>query len=664
MGEALKRNLEGAEQAVDREQRESMDAYDELLGALDGPADHWDRPDGDWGAVDAGDRAARTEARQVANSGYLLGTEALRRGDVERAIDWFSVGADEQHPGAPFRWGAAESRRAGIYYTTGNGKSVNMNVFHLVMQAGAWGHGDAQRLVSRVRARGDEPAVIPDGGARNVCSPHKRGWSPPPYRASWGGSSSPRTWGRPSEHIADLQDLGLLPAHAGVEPRSTPASFPLPTSRVHGDTPLHSGSNIARTMLWPALDVDILDQLTLVPDEEPYRPQDPEFYPEVRRAFEACFDRADDRGASGAAGEAARAPVENAAAPHPSVAPHPGTTGADAIARKAGYVQLAGLPGQAAPWASVLVASGIGLPIFLESLGMQERASTCEADRVREDTAVSWKRYVKEAQRSGIVTQALCDRTLGSAFLVDALVSLLQRSGRIARQGALRDLVAEPACRALQEAVQTVTWLTPARAAQASVEGSRNVRSHFDSFTTRFTSVQGFRPIELEVHPSLSVNTAVPTDIDTLLASSRYPGPEKVPGQGPSTPADLYALGCVMHELLLREEMFRANRSASGPRYEVAGMNSRRRIPSTGRPDLEELLMRLLDEALRGRSAITQTCAQLGELLGTGGASDTTLGIRLAKYVPGANDTMLGNQHRTLAQLFETANTSCAQVSA
>ncbi|MFF3710257.1 hypothetical protein [Streptomyces phaeochromogenes] len=166
--------------------------YDELLALLAGPADFWDRPTGDWVARNSGAEDIPqdvSEARQDANAAYLLGTNALRRNDLDSAEVWFAVACDQQHPGAAFRAaltqllaavppkivlsgqvGSGKSRavaarmlaqiQSGETLTfrrpVGSGKS---RVIGLLAAAATWGHGDAQRLIDRLRSDSGECAV-------------------------------------------------------------------------------------------------------------------------------------------------------------------------------------------------------------------------------------------------------------------------------------------------------------------------------------------------------------------------------------------------------------------------------------------------------------------------------------------------------------------------
>ncbi|MEV0934286.1 hypothetical protein ACIBMX_10860 [Streptomyces phaeochromogenes] len=163
--------------------------YDELLSLLTGPADFWDRPAGDWPARSSGVVDVQRdvgEARQDANAAYLLGTKALRRNDLDSAEAWFAVACDQQHPGAAFRAaltrllamappkivlsgqvgsGKSHALAARMVAQMGNGKTHKLlrpvgsgrgRVIALLTAAARWGHGDAQRLIGRLRSGAGE----------------------------------------------------------------------------------------------------------------------------------------------------------------------------------------------------------------------------------------------------------------------------------------------------------------------------------------------------------------------------------------------------------------------------------------------------------------------------------------------------------------------------
>jgi DNA-binding IclR family transcriptional regulator len=107
------------------------------LTGLSGPRDYWDRPDGNWGLLVGPDAVNR---RQHANSCYRLGTRALRRGDLHRAVNWLAQARSEKHPGATLRLALALWHLA---MATHNETHAGPKVIDMVMDAARFGHGDA-----------------------------------------------------------------------------------------------------------------------------------------------------------------------------------------------------------------------------------------------------------------------------------------------------------------------------------------------------------------------------------------------------------------------------------------------------------------------------------------------------------------------------------------
>ncbi|MFE5721303.1 IclR family transcriptional regulator domain-containing protein [Streptomyces erythrochromogenes] len=108
------------------------------------PGDYWDRPKGDWGATDSApphEEEAWWEERAEANSCYVLGSRALRRGELQQAAHWLGRAADHEHPGALFRLAVVACRVLGLVGT-------HRAVF-LVSEAARCGHGDARALMRR-----------------------------------------------------------------------------------------------------------------------------------------------------------------------------------------------------------------------------------------------------------------------------------------------------------------------------------------------------------------------------------------------------------------------------------------------------------------------------------------------------------------------------------
>ncbi|WP_327389099.1 IclR family transcriptional regulator domain-containing protein [Streptomyces sp. NBC_01207] len=115
----------------------------ELLAKLAGPEDFWDRPQGDFGPLSGLYRLDR-DGWERANSLYLLGSKALRRGELTVAADWLGESASAGHPGAMFRM-AALALRAGADWTD--------EARFLVAEAARHGHGDAARLLAALARR-------------------------------------------------------------------------------------------------------------------------------------------------------------------------------------------------------------------------------------------------------------------------------------------------------------------------------------------------------------------------------------------------------------------------------------------------------------------------------------------------------------------------------
>ncbi|MFE9813231.1 hypothetical protein [Streptomyces sp. NPDC005548] len=130
-------------------------AYAHLLKLVQGPADYWDRPAGDWGPKPAVVPGRPAETRADANSAYRLATKALRRHELDAARAGFTLALTEQHPGAAFRIVLTEPRRSPhslVFIPTGGGKThvLIWMVKHL-MAAARWGHADAVRLLAGIQ---------------------------------------------------------------------------------------------------------------------------------------------------------------------------------------------------------------------------------------------------------------------------------------------------------------------------------------------------------------------------------------------------------------------------------------------------------------------------------------------------------------------------------
>ncbi|WSQ06323.1 hypothetical protein OG604_50815 [Streptomyces sp. NBC_01231] len=130
-------------------------AYARLLKRMQGPADYWDRPTGDWGPRPARTRGiTASTARADANSAYRLATRALRRGELNAARAAFTLALTEQHPGAAFRIVLTEPQRLMVFIPTGSGKTESsLWVVRHLMEAARWGHADAQQLLDGIQTR-------------------------------------------------------------------------------------------------------------------------------------------------------------------------------------------------------------------------------------------------------------------------------------------------------------------------------------------------------------------------------------------------------------------------------------------------------------------------------------------------------------------------------
>ncbi|MFD7978786.1 IclR family transcriptional regulator C-terminal domain-containing protein [Streptomyces sp. NPDC059071] len=124
-----------------------------LMDRLTGPADFWDRPEGDFGPL-AHLYGLDTEARQRANSLYRLGSKALGRDELATAADWLGAAAAAGHPGALFRLALVALRA---------GEDWSDNAWFLIAEAARHGHGDASRLLAaragRSSSANDSPAA-------------------------------------------------------------------------------------------------------------------------------------------------------------------------------------------------------------------------------------------------------------------------------------------------------------------------------------------------------------------------------------------------------------------------------------------------------------------------------------------------------------------------
>lgn len=127
--------------------------------------DYWDRPEGNWGQEGAAPPAEEEgwwDERAQANTLYVLGSRALRRGELRQAAYWLGRAADHEHPGALFRLAVIARRILG---TAGTDRTV-----FLISEAARFGHGDARALMRRrlglpegkERPGGQDPEFYPE----------------------------------------------------------------------------------------------------------------------------------------------------------------------------------------------------------------------------------------------------------------------------------------------------------------------------------------------------------------------------------------------------------------------------------------------------------------------------------------------------------------------
>ncbi|SNT58441.1 DNA-binding transcriptional regulator, IclR family [Actinacidiphila glaucinigra] len=134
----------------------------ELLNALAGPADFWDRPAGDWDSHDTHSPANVPDAierRKDANSAYRLGSKALRRGDLDLAYRWLAAACEQRHPGGAFRRAVVVLRAGNTALqrrnVPGSGEQRINLVWRLLAVAARWGHQDARHLVAQAGREAD-----------------------------------------------------------------------------------------------------------------------------------------------------------------------------------------------------------------------------------------------------------------------------------------------------------------------------------------------------------------------------------------------------------------------------------------------------------------------------------------------------------------------------
>lgn len=166
--------------------RPSADGFAAVLKAALAPADFWDRPDHDWPAACGTLNDVEAEEFRDANSAYRIGSAALRRDDLQRAQNWFTLAAERQHPGAAFRMAATYLRlgdrdKAVFSSATGAGKTYALGaiVWEWLSQAALWGHGDARHLIPLSRSHDPDLLDQPGDTGQDISWPaDDSGYSP------------------------------------------------------------------------------------------------------------------------------------------------------------------------------------------------------------------------------------------------------------------------------------------------------------------------------------------------------------------------------------------------------------------------------------------------------------------------------------------------------
>ncbi|MFB7360472.1 IclR family transcriptional regulator domain-containing protein [Streptomyces gardneri] len=160
--------------AIKEEQMKSdKDAYQHLLTLLNAPADHWDRPDCDWpGRPPQGDLTDEhvSQARQDANTAYVIGSRALRQGDVARARTWLAMACDQWHPGGAFRMAVLSLRERTPAVTLEVRSRAEQGTLKALFRAAQWGHSDAWRLVAALPRQPFPEWADASLALRSVCA--------------------------------------------------------------------------------------------------------------------------------------------------------------------------------------------------------------------------------------------------------------------------------------------------------------------------------------------------------------------------------------------------------------------------------------------------------------------------------------------------------------
>ncbi|GER89287.1 hypothetical protein KDW_34490 [Dictyobacter vulcani] len=136
---------------------------------------------------------------------------------------------------------------------------------------------------------------------------------------------------------------------------------------------------------------------------------------------------------------------------------------------------------------------------------------------------------------------------------------------------------------------------------------------------------------------------------DTFLAASEYIAPEVVQGQAVDQRSDIYALGCILYELLSGRPPF----SGSNP-LEVAQMHIRQTFPALRKlcPDIPVALVSVVNQALsRDPDARFQSVRELGEAFTQAsiGATQSVPVVRMQRMnAPAQNSQEMPRQGSTM----------------
>src|SRR5690606_12091261 len=94
----------------------------------------------------------------------------------------------------------------------------------------------------------------------------------------------------------------------------------------------------------------------------------------------------------------------------------------------------------------------------------------------------------------------------------------------------------------------------------------------------------------------------VAQDAGPRMGTPGYMAPEQIRGQGVDPRSDLYALGCILYELITGEAQFRAATAAELLRQHLSSTpRAPRELVSELAPELDALIVALLDKSPRRR---------------------------------------------------------------